>query len=571
VDKYNHSFGPYAGKDNLGRKLPLPEKTGVLRTNRYVGMFYFINLSWNDGKPLDDNTKIWNETPEAFKNTKHPVWNTDGCYWGEPLFGYYAHNDEWVIRRHAMMLTMAGVDFILFDVTNLTMHAENALTVMKIFNDFYQSGWDVPKVAFYTNSEPGKRVQEIYETVYKKEMYPDIWFRWENKPFIIGRPEYCSNETCEYFTFRFSQWPTEVTKTRKGFPWMSFERPQLVFFNDKDENEVMSVSVAQHPQLKFGDSAFYGDQQNRGRSFHRSFYVEKNDLSPAAVNWGYNFAEQWEHAIECDSKIVFVTGWNEWAAGPCLRPDCKDRPVTFVDTASQEFSRDIEPMRDGHFDNYYLQLIDYICRYKGSTPWPQQSEQKTINISGDFQQWDGIMPEFQGFPFFEIPRKHTGMKGQEYIDQSGRNVFDIMKIAHDEENLYCYARCFNNITTYNFTPWMLLFIKVVQEGGDPADHPSWEGYHYLLNHEFLDGENSFLYESLGGWRWKPVANVQFRCSGKEFHAAVPLTVLGLSGVKKFDIEFKWADNIKETESVEDFYLSGCSSPYGRPNFIYRVE
>ena len=27
-------------------------------------------------------------------------------------------------------------------------------------------------------------------------------------------------------------------------------------------------------------------------------------------------------------------------------------------------------MRGGHFDNYYIQLIDYIRRYKGCAPWP---------------------------------------------------------------------------------------------------------------------------------------------------------------------------------------------------------
>ena len=88
----NHTFGPYAAIDRLGRKLPLPEKVGTLRENRYVGMFYFINLTWKKGmRPLKDNSKIWRETPEAFMDVSHPVWETDGCYWGEPLFGYYEH------------------------------------------------------------------------------------------------------------------------------------------------------------------------------------------------------------------------------------------------------------------------------------------------------------------------------------------------------------------------------------------------------------------------------------------------------------------------------------------------
>ncbi len=31
-------------------------------------------------------------------------------HWGEPYLGYYVSNDEWVIRKHAQMLSDAGVD-----------------------------------------------------------------------------------------------------------------------------------------------------------------------------------------------------------------------------------------------------------------------------------------------------------------------------------------------------------------------------------------------------------------------------------------------------------------------------
>ena len=41
-------------------------------------------------------------------------------------------------------------------------------------------------------------------------------------------------------------------------------------------------------------------------------------------------------------------------------------PVTFVDEFDAEFSRDIEPMKGGHGDNYYYQMIANIRRYKGA-------------------------------------------------------------------------------------------------------------------------------------------------------------------------------------------------------------
>ena len=45
-------------------------------------------------------------------------------------------------------------------------------------------------------------------------------------------------------------------------------------------------------------------------------------------------------------------------------------PVTFVDEFDAEFSRDIEPMKGGHGDNYYYQMIAGIRRFKGVRPIP---------------------------------------------------------------------------------------------------------------------------------------------------------------------------------------------------------
>ena len=97
---------------------------------------------------------------------------------------------------------------------------------------------------------------------------------------------------------------------------MSFERPQHVFRDKNGNPEVISVSVAQHPQIKFGDSAMYGEIRNRGRAFHDGY----NDKTKGALNWGFNIAEQWEYAIAQDPKIIFVTGWNEWSMGRIRDP-----------------------------------------------------------------------------------------------------------------------------------------------------------------------------------------------------------------------------------------------------------
>ena len=130
-----------------------------------------------------------------------------------------------------------------------------------------------------------------------------------DKTVVIAVPEECSSECREFFTIKLSLWPTEPAKAR-GWPWMDFTRPQRVFPNLKGEPECINVSVAQHPQLRFGDSVLYGETGNCGRAFHGG----RNDPAPDAWTKGYNFSEQFERALDVRAPVTLVTG------GPQLPP-----------------------------------------------------------------------------------------------------------------------------------------------------------------------------------------------------------------------------------------------------------
>lgn len=94
----------------------------------------------------------------------------------------------------------------------------------------------------------------------------------------------------------------------------------------------------------------------QGRSFHQG----ATDSRPDAVRHGLNVAEQWKRALAEDPRFVFVTGWTEWIAGRFAEFNGIKLPVMFVDQFDQEHSRDIEPMRGGHGDDYYFQLASYV-------------------------------------------------------------------------------------------------------------------------------------------------------------------------------------------------------------------
>lgn len=559
MDK-NASFGALYALDDLGRLLPTSAQVGLPRQDRVVGCFYFLThgAEKRPTPPPCNVTKVLQTTPEAVKDYDHPAWGKGPMYWGEPLFGYYFLDDRWVLRRHVKMLTAAGVDFLIFDTTNRLTFWSNVRNLLEVLDEYRREGWNVPKIAYYTNTLSGQTVDEIWHDLYEPGLFKELWFTWQGKPFIIADPEQCTPAQREFFTFRLPQWPTEAKK-QGGCPWIDFVRPQRVWTNAAGENEIVPVSVAQHPNLSFGDGALYGDPVPRGRAFHDA----ANDKTPEALLYGYNMAEQWERALELDPQMVFFTGWNEWTVGKIRGDD--PRPVLMVDQANWEYSRDVEPMRGGHFDNYYMLLCDYIRRYKGAPALPAPQPKRSIDLAGDFAQWEDV-PAYWPMPFGALPRDAEGVGGVCYTEDSGRNEFACCKVAHDDAYLYFYARTREKIVFNMFTKWMTLYIGIE----DRPFAPHWHGYHYLVNDIVLDGCATFLQRCLGGYRFGENLRINYRMQDDQLMIAIPRAALGLQQ-DGFALHFKWADHTGKNHTIADFYEHGDAAPYGRFDFLYRAE
>lgn len=553
-------FGYYAAVDELNRKTLTHKEVPKAREDRYVGIFYFLWLGMHGIDGPYDITKILEEAPDAVYNPNHPLWGPEGHYhhWGEPLYGYYFSTDEWVLRRHVQLLTNAGIDFLVFDTTNSVIYKEVYDRLLPVLEDIQQQGWDVPKIVFYTNTASGETVKTIYDDIYRKERFSDLWFYWKNKPLIIGDPKECSSEIQNFFTFRRNQWPNEEQKVN-GFPWIEFKRPQRVYYNDEGEKEIINVSVSQHPTISMSDTPFYDYDGNWGRSYRN----KEHDLSSEGPYWGHNIAEQWEFALREDPQIIFITGWNEWIAMR-LPGVNSERPILFVDQATLDFSRDIEPMKNGYKDNYYLQMINYIRQFKGLEA-PPVPTQKTINISGGFEQWKEVTPEYKDFTGDTINRSHDGYGNVRYTNKTGRNDFETLKVTRDKRHIYFYAKTVNSITFYHDRNWMMLFLRVNEEGKN-----TWYGYDYLINRKVIDHETTTLEKSLGGWLWEEVSTIPYRVTENELHLSIPLEDLGLSGGEKsISIQFKWSDNMQVNGDPMDFYINGDVAPDGRLNFMYQ--
>ena len=556
--------GSLAAVDELGRKVITAGKS-----EKQVGVFYFLWAGEHGTDGPYDITEITKKDPQAYLSAER--WEAAGGggygafhHWGEPLFGYYLQSDRWVISRHCQMLTDAGVDFIVFDATNGFSYLDRAKDLIDVWYGYLEDGWKVPQLAFYTNSASGKTINAIYDGLYNnaelKATYPrldELWYRMNGKPMIIGwqdDPE-LREDARGFFRIKTTQWPNSDKET-DGFPWMEFGRLgtfDAYYKNSPADKSIMNISVAQHcATIRFSSSAWYGGNDH-GRSWHNG----AKDTAPDALKYGYNFAEQWEYALKLDPDIIFVTGFNEWIAQRYQFVDSE--PVGFCDNCTEEYSRDVEPAAGVLGDNYYMQMVQYIAKFKRSAAVLPESPLVSIDVNGSFAQWDNpsVRAVYRDYRNDTFNRASRGYGDLYYADDSGRNDIVRAKVAEDSRYLYYYVETASPLSPATEVAWMTLFLNVK---GEKA------GYDFCVNRTAPMGGKTAV-EAVTDAGYETVGSAEIRFEDNKLMLRVPKATLGLAGNKKAAFTFKWADNY-EDGNLLSFYTRGDSAPYGRLNWVY---
>lgn len=568
--------------DELGRPVKNCEDVRAKR-DRQVGIFYW---TWRDqqahAEPLNLR-KVLAEFPGAEYNENHPVWTVNGketiTSWNEPLYGYYLNRDAYVIRRHAVLLANAGVDFIVFDCTNGSLiWRQSYEPLLEGLRAAKADGIRVPRVAFMLNfgiaPTAENMLRTLYQDLYKPGRYRDLWYMLDGKPMIMGYHESLPKEgMCDFdtrlldeirnfFTFRAGQ-PSygagDIYPNAPMWGWLE-KAPQHKFGEREDGScEMMTVGVAQNCNAEKLCTCF-----NAPHTFGRSYTHEYGEalLDETSYKYGYNFQEQWERALDCDPDIVFITGWNEWIMGRWHQPwfeDVNDPHLAFVDQYTPEYSRDIEMDADCIRDNYYLQLCSNIRRYKGAGKRPKASAPKTAPKPSDFCD---VAPTYYNDRGTTVHRDCDGFGSTHYTNETGRNDIILAKVARDNENLYFYAACSDNITAPDAENWMTLLLNT-----DNGAENSWNGYNYVINRAKAENGKAIL-EKMTVCGWQKAAEVSYVLEGKEIVITVPRDAIGLPG-DPVSFTFKWADNLP-LDDIIYFYRDGDTAPTGRFAYYYQA-
>ena len=198
----NDTINSLVATDALGRHF---DEADVTSSNKRVGIFYHVWHGYHTPYKTPNITELLSDNPELlFDKTADlysdsPSDSTDNPmhYWAEPLYGYYASSDPWVVERHIELFTMSSIDYIAIDLTNNLLYgADEAkygmpyhgldLLLNKLL-ELHDQGWNAPKVIPYfgLNSNGPSNALKYYN-YYANATYEPIFYKdtSTNKPIL---------------------------------------------------------------------------------------------------------------------------------------------------------------------------------------------------------------------------------------------------------------------------------------------------------------------------------------------------------------------------------------------------
>ncbi len=583
-DDRSFSLNSLTATDAVGRTLP---RIYGSEEGKYVGLFYFL---WHGQHFADKPRNVTELLKTNYSDLFDPSPKNKVVPYGswlhtqEPLYGYYSSTDEWVMRKHIEMFIAAGVDFLVMDFTNGVAYFDPLTRFMDLLLEYKNAGWNVPKITFYINVDAQTVTNQVFNKVYRNNKYKELTFYGgSDKPIIISVPHLLSDKLNDFFDVRASQWyRNDYPETT--FPYWTFSREWKVY------KDMVNISLAQTgTAFSYYFESWNGEEHPAWGRGYSTDNPENGNVD--AILRGKNFQEGWDAAIQLDPDIVFITGWNEWVVQKrnlheSLPDLCSYDFPDYTDNFNVEFSRDIEMtkvptyvtgdngeyVQEGYGDNYYMQLICNIRKYKGILTEQNGSSPVSVSIDpdGDLSQWDQVPTRYISLSTDKMARDADGFYYKtHYTQEKPDNFIQDVKITYDSDNIYFNIRTKDNITehTDGQTNWMNLFIGV-----PGSDQGSWESFNYVINRNPATSTVTSLeaFTDDNTYTTRTICDVQYRVKGQSIVFLIPRSALGLTD-NDFGITFKVADGIQEESNILDYYVSGESFPLGRMAYIFETK
>jgi hypothetical protein len=625
----------WVGRDALGRSLPGVASAGPVKTGqrRVVGIFY---ITWhsdslrNMKSPYSaDVSRVLAADPAARLDAKHPLWKESSYHWGEPEYGYFLSKDEYVIRKDLSMLSDAGVDVLVMDVTNAVEYWDEWETIFPVMAKMKAEGNKVPQFCFWAFNGPVIRVvQDLYDRVYKLRKYEDLWFMWDGKPLMLyngnptvdangkgvqnpnphfdaaaktdpknahyGDPDYTeefykdyTKDVKSFFTLRTMWWGYWEWAGKRfvgtednwsfgldmGDKRVAALRPDELVSRHKGVKEEAAVTPGQHPSSLTGKSW----TREGGEPALNQYDLPEPTLVPwlgkkveHPEGYGIYFQQRWDEALQADPQFLYINDWNEWTAGKYSPPG----------GGTTKFMR-----RDSTYffvDQYNAEFNRCIQPMKDG-----YTDNYYMQMAQNIRRYKGVrpIPELAGFSNVRIDGKFGDWAGigVEYRDTAGdtfqRNYPGYSGLQYTNDSgrndvITCKVAVdgtkvyFYVETRESLTPHTGKNWMLLLIDADQNPDTGWFGYDLLVNQKVLDEKETTLMRFSGRTptgSWGEIGRLDYRYSGKAMEIAIPRKLLGLTG-NRFTFDFHWCDNPSELKDPISLCTNGDSAPNRRFNY-----
>ena len=627
----------WVATDAIGRTMPTLEQTGERKSDkrRVVGIFY---ITWhtqdlhNQPTPYTgDITQILLKDPEARKDTDHPAWRHVWYHYAEPEMGYFLSQDEWVVRKDMSMLADAGVDLVILDVTNAVRYWDEWEVLFSTMQKMKADGNIVPKFCFWTFNGPAITVvQELYNNIYKKNRYSDLWFYWDGKPLLLynknprynasggwvenpnpnyyeaavndpndpnyNNPDYTqksltdyTKEVKEFFTLRnmwwgYYDWGGERfigTEDNWSFGYnLEDERikkmtPKELLSTHNGKPEQGAVTPAQHPvtmtqnPMGIGKSwtRKYGEPQLNEYDMPEVGYIPYlNAVKQNPVLYGAYFQESWDYALEGDPEFLYINDWNEWTA------------MKFNTEGETSWLGRLNPFM--FVDQYNMEFNRGIQPMKGG-----YSDNYYMQMAQNIRRYKGSrpIPEHNGYMEAKIDGRYGEWRKDsiEYRDTRGdtfhrnakgyaglhyTNTSGRNDIITSKIRVGKELISFYAETVQSLTPHTDKNWMLLLLDADNDSSTGWYGYDFIVNQNIKRDRTTTL------MRYDNEKGEWIFVADISMRYAENKIELAIPRnllnlpTEEFTLDFKWADNPAELKDPISLCLNGDTAPNRRFNY-----
>lgn len=633
LDLYSDTW---VATDGLGRSMPDSNEAGAVKNDkqRVVSIFYITwhtdNLAGLKSPYRADVTSILHTDPAARLDAAHPLWTESMYHWAEPEMGYFLSKDEYVIRKDMSMLSDAGVDVLIMDVTNAVRYWSEWDTLFTVMQQMKREGNRVPRFCFWAFNGPVITVvQDLYDRIYKTGRYSDLWFYWEGKPLLLynGNPKYDASGTAgnnpnphydpaaatdpshphygepDYTEPRYKDYTSEVKrfftlrtmwwgyKNWGGAPFIGTEDnwsfgydlgdpavrnldPDLLVSRHNGQKEQAAVTPAQHPSSLVGKSwsrSGAEPQLNQYDLPQKAYVPWLGDTVQHPEGYGIYFQERWDEALKSDPPFIYLNDWNEWTAGKY--PPTQGKTTPFMRRESGYF----------FVDQYNSEFNRGIQPMKGG-----YTDNYYMQMAQNIRRYKGVrdIPQLSGYSPIRIDGAFSDWDAVPgyYRDTRG----DVFHRSHKGYGQLYYKNSSgrNDIVDskvavdrrnlYFYVETASVLSSCFDENwmlllidADKNPKTGWYGYDFVVNRKVLSACQSTLLRydgDTGSGRWVQVSEVAFRYAGKKLEITIPRALLKLTG-SLLVFDFKWSDNASEWVDPISFCTHGDTAPNRR--FAYR--